>query len=106
MLACVSEKIEVVELLIKGYKVDINEQDYNGLTALHHCVYQNTHATKEISKYLCMEGINLNIKSKSGTTAIGLAEMNNDTRFIEMLKYQQKYGKWMSHPFNSRKKIL
>lgn len=106
MLACICEKIFIVILLIETYKVDINETDFNGFTALHHCAYKNTDMALEIALELCNRGANLQIKCMSGITALGIARSNRSEEFINLITYQQDYGKWARHPFNNRKKIL
>jgi hypothetical protein len=80
-LACLSEKIEVVEILIKS-GININEQDRYGLTPLC-CVigrifyyYKSSNKTKDstlsIAKILLENGADPNIPNKKGETALDL----------------------------------
>lgn len=106
ILASVSEQVEMVKTLVERFQVDLNEQDYNGLTALIHCSYQKSRGHNLIAQYLCKKGANLTIKTNSGITAEAMASLNNNFKLLEILEFEAKYGKWARHPFNTRKKLL
>lgn len=106
MLACLCANPQIVEILLEKYLVDVNETDFNGFTALHHCAYTNNDTTYTIAEYLCYKGIDLNIKCMSGVTALGIAYTKRDKKLIRILEYQQKYGTWARHPFHNRKKLI
>jgi ankyrin repeat protein len=106
MLGCLCESFDVVEILVESYKVPINEVDYNGLTAVHHCAYKNTCTTIKIAEYLCEQGADLTIKSSSGVTALAIAYALKSKALTRILKYQAKHGKHARHPFMNIKKLL
>ena len=93
-------------MLAENYKVDVNQQDFDGFTALHHCAIKNNKNSNKIAKYLCEQGANLEIKSEGKITALAIAFSNNNASLVQILEYQQKHGKWARHPFNTRKLIL
>ena len=69
-LACVAGNSEIVDFLVETCRVDANEADIDGCTALH-CATQHGHML--IVKYLIQDGVNKEKIDINGSTALHVA---------------------------------
>ncbi|CAG9313480.1 unnamed protein product [Blepharisma stoltei] len=106
MLACQSNQLEVVKLLVDGYRVELDETNTDGCTALHICAFQNSRESNWIADYLCRKGADVSKKTDSGVTAKGIAIVNQNKELVTLLAYQEVHGPWATMPWHDRKKLL
>ena len=90
--ACISGDIELVEVLIKTYKAEIDETNLDKQTALHLAI--NT-GYMNIAKYLVKQGSDIFIKSSSGQNVLHYAAYHGESEFIKWLfeEYTNDYQK-------------
>jgi hypothetical protein len=106
MLASINGSFNIVKHLVEDFRVSLDEQDYNGFTALIHLVYAGNPGNFDIAEYLCEKGADLLKKTDSGITAHSMALTNNNKRYVGLIEHHLKYGVWARHPFQTRKKLL
>lgn len=106
MLGCINGSFRVVQHLVEDFGVCVDEQDYNGFTALMHLVYAGNMQNLSIAEYLCQKGADLGKRSRSGINVLSLALTNNNKEYRRLIEYQFKHGVWARHPFHNRKKLL
>lgn len=106
MLACINGSFKVVRHLVEDFKVDVDEQDFDGFTALIHLVYAGNTQNLNIAEYLCEKGADLGKKTNSGINVMSMALTNNNKEYTRLIRYHLKFGVWARHPFHNRKKLL
>ena len=106
IMACINGSFSIVRHLVEDFRVSLDEQDYNGFTALIHLVFAGNSGNLHIAEYLCEKGADLMKRTDSGITAHSMALTNNNKGYVRLIEYHLKYGVWARHPFQTRKKLL
>lgn len=102
--AVISNRLEVVQVLVEEFKADVNISDLDGWTALTHCVYSNRAVGIHVARYLCAAGANILAKTKSNTTALDAAYGSEE--LVSFLFYYAKYGPYAMQRWHNKKKLL
>ena len=71
-------------LLYKELKPDLNIQNKNGDTPLHHLVKKTKNP--DMVKLFIKDGANIQIKNKANQTALDIAKLNNNQKIIAILE--------------------
>lgn len=82
MIACKRAHFEVVQELLQTNKIEVNEQNYQLMTALHLAAKAGD---GEICKLLIDHGINIDICDEDGTTALFYAVEKGHTDIVRLL---------------------
>lgn len=107
IFACICLKLDKVMLLVQRYLVDINWQDYDGCTALHHLVMiGENNQSIAIIHYLCSVGARTDLKTNTGITAKQLANLNKHVNLEHILTYYEKHGLYAQLTWHNIKKLL
>ena len=85
-LAISKGDIEKVKQII-AYGIDVNDTTNRGMTPL---MYAAIYNQSEIAKLLLEKGANLNLKDKSGSTALDHAKTSGSNEVMEILKPTKK----------------
>ncbi len=72
-MAASAGKLSIIKLLHQ-HKINLNAQDINGETAIHHAVRSNNVETaKTIIEYLVHAGVSLDVQNRVGETALHIS---------------------------------
>ena len=82
IISAVSNKMEVIKMLIEEYHFDINSKNNNGITSLMAACNQNNKETVEL---LIERGANVNDNEKDGWPPLMLASENGHTEIAKLL---------------------
>ena len=105
--ACICLKLDKVMLLVQRYLADIDWQDYDGCTALHHLVMIGENKLSiAIIHYLCSVGARTDLKTNTGITAKQLANLYKHTTLEQILTHYEKHGLYAQLTWHSIKKLL
>ncbi|MFP5384447.1 MAG: ankyrin repeat domain-containing protein [Bacteriovoracia bacterium] len=88
MKAIQGEKLDAVKTLI-GKGADVNLQDADGNSPLHHLAGKLSSKTEDILKELVSRGASLEAQNAAGETALKIASRSNNKKGVEILL---KYG--------------
>lgn len=85
--ACESERIEVIEELLRNPDVDVNLQDKEGQSALWKVASLNVESSLKCLLENCTPNrLNLELPSKSGKTAMGIAQERGHQNIVDLLR--------------------